>query len=92
MTSINESELVVGDIVKIMEGMEIGADMMLLQAYDISIDESSLTGELDPIIKKVFNECIQPRNTQDRNIPSPILLSGTRVSICQYCLLSDCRF
>lgn len=36
---------------EITEGMEIPADGILLQASEISIDESSMTGETDPVKK-----------------------------------------
>lgn len=41
----------VGDIVKLVEGMEIPADGILIEAAEIKMDESSMTGETNPIKK-----------------------------------------
>lgn len=43
--------VVVGDVVELVEGMEIPADGLLLQASEITIDESPMTGETDPVKK-----------------------------------------
>lgn len=89
LQTIHESELVTGDIVKVVEGMEVSADMMLLQGFEITIDESTLTGEPDPIRKKIYKECLEKRNfviaegrqnwKKHSDIYSPILMSGTKV-------------
>ena len=41
-----------------MTGMEVPADGILLQASDVSTDESAMTGETDPIKKMVLKDCI----------------------------------
>lgn len=43
--------VVVGDIIEIVEGMEIPADGIVIQASELVIDESSMTGETDPVKK-----------------------------------------
>ncbi len=48
---IKASELVPGDIVYIEEGDTIGADLRLLEAVNLKINESSLTGESVPVEK-----------------------------------------
>lgn len=45
------TELVVGDIVKIESGNRIGADIRLIQAQSLHVDESALTGESVPVHK-----------------------------------------
>ena len=45
---IDASELTVGDVVIIEEGDSIPADLRLLKAYDLMVDESALTGESKP--------------------------------------------
>lgn len=50
------TELVVGDIVKIESGNRIGADIRLIQAQSLYVDESALTGESVPVYK--FPEAI----------------------------------
>ena len=89
MKTIHESELVTGDIIKLREGMELNADMMIIESYEITIDESPLTGEADPIAKTPFKFCIAKRDeviSQGRTghikqstVYSPILMSGTKV-------------
>lgn len=48
---IEASELVPGDIVLINVGDRIPADCRLLEAIDLCVDESNLTGEGEPILK-----------------------------------------
>ena len=56
---IHQDFLLVGDIITINEGMEIPADGILVQANQISTDESAMTGESDPIKKNVLKVCIK---------------------------------
>lgn len=58
------SDLVVGDIVHLAIGDIIPADGIFISGYDLVIDESSLTGESEPV--NVYKE-------------KPFLLSGTNV-------------
>ena len=48
---IDSSELVVGDIIQLTAGEQIGADVRLISASSLQVDESSLTGESEPIDK-----------------------------------------
>ncbi|XVF24241.1 hypothetical protein REPUB_Repub13aG0110700 [Reevesia pubescens] len=57
-------DLVVGDIVHLSIGDQVSADGVFISGYSLSIDESSLSGESEPVIV-----------TQQR----PFLLSGTKV-------------
>uniref|UniRef100_A0A7E4UN35 Calcium-transporting ATPase n=1 Tax=Panagrellus redivivus TaxID=6233 RepID=A0A7E4UN35_PANRE len=59
------NELVVGDVAQIKYGDLLPSDGVLIQANDLKIDESSLTGESDLIKKSVEHD--------------PMLLSGTHV-------------
>ena len=47
-------EVVVGDIVYLSAGDIIPADMRIIQHKDLFIDQSSLTGESEPIEKNSF--------------------------------------
>lgn len=91
MIALHESELVSGDIVKISEGMDVPADMLVLEAHDITTDESALTGEPDAIKKRIYHECLEKRDeiiangqknsSKSHDVYSPILMSGTSVRL-----------
>ena len=49
--TINVAELVPGDIVMLSEGMKIPADIIILQANDLAVNESAITGESFPVEK-----------------------------------------
>jgi len=51
--SIDSKDLVPGDILLVEEGAKIPADSYLLEAYDLEVDESILTGESVPVKKEV---------------------------------------
>ena len=50
--SIDGRDLVPGDVVQIVTGLRLPADMRLLSAYELQVDESSLTGESLPVQKQ----------------------------------------
>ena len=90
VTNINQETVLTGDIIFLSEGMEIPADGLIFEASEITSDESAMTGETQPIKKKVLRSCIEERNkiinqggknkAQTHDVSSPILLSGTRVN------------
>lgn len=45
------SNVLVGDIVLLSEGMEIPADGYVIHADELTTDESAMTGETDPVKK-----------------------------------------
>ncbi|KAL7194457.1 hypothetical protein ACSBR1_034806 [Camellia fascicularis] len=57
-------ELVVGDVVHLFTGDQVPADGIYISGYNLLVDESSLTGESEPV------------NINEKN---PFLLSGTKV-------------
>lgn len=74
ITEVPKKEIVVGDIVIVNTGDEIPADGKLLETLHLSIDESSLTGELS--ISKTTNPAYF---NKDATYPSNELLRGTKV-------------
>jgi len=85
--------LLVGDIVKITEGMVLPADGVVIDAKDVTCDESALTGEPDMLKKAHHAHCCHIRDRlraqagedhfwvegDHHLIPSAVLLSGTKV-------------
>ncbi|XP_032088126.1 plasma membrane calcium-transporting ATPase 1-like [Thamnophis elegans] len=65
ITEIPVIDLVVGDIMQIKYGDLLPVDGLLIQGYDLKLDESSLTGESDQVKKNLRQD--------------PMLLSGTHV-------------
>ena len=49
--NINSDELVLGDIVLVESGSKISADLRVLDSYNLTVDESLLTGESIPVLK-----------------------------------------
>jgi P-type Ca2+ transporter type 2B len=89
LMNIHMSEVMVGDIVLLSEGMEVPADGYVFESADVTTDESAMTGEIEPIKKNIISECIKKRDqimaeggkntATSHDVPSPILMSGTRV-------------
>jgi len=73
-STLDVSELVAGDIIKIEQGMKIPADCILLDGIDISCDESAMTGEPDQMEKSSVTESNYEFN------PDPFLLGKTLVA------------
>ncbi len=80
-----------GDVVNIAVGIMVPCDGYIIEGRDITIDESSMTGETDMIHKSTLDEAVEKMNQYKNegtfntdevdihSIPSPILLSGTKV-------------
>jgi P-type E1-E2 ATPase len=78
----------VGDIVKIVEGMNIPCDGFVLSGIEVKTDESAMTGETDLIKKATLKQCLEVKENsrldhsegpQNHRVPSPCLLSGTKI-------------
>lgn len=73
-TEISKKDVVVGDIIILNAGQEIPADARLLEATQLNVDESTLTGE--PMASKTTDENhFDPEAT----FPSDHVMRGTRV-------------
>ena len=48
---INAEELVPGDIIELSDGIYVPADCRIIESYNLKIEESSLTGETEPVNK-----------------------------------------
>ena len=54
---INAEELVPGDIIVLEAGNYVPADCRILESYNLKIEESSLTGETEPVLKDAEKIC-----------------------------------
>lgn len=70
-------ELVPGDTVCLSVGERVPADLRLFEATDLSVDESSLTGETTPCSKSTFPQ--PPAHNGDMASPSNVAFMGTLV-------------
>ncbi|WXG41682.1 MAG: cation-transporting P-type ATPase [Candidatus Freyarchaeum deiterrae] len=62
LTEIRTTEVVPGDVLPIVAGQRIPADLRLVEAYGVSADESSLTGESVPVYKD--SSQVLPKETE----------------------------
>jgi P-type E1-E2 ATPase len=75
----------VGDIVAVNEGMEVPADGVMFESNEVTIDESSMTGETNPVVKYTLDGCIRRSSVRGSEIAdahsnfSPVVMGGTRV-------------
>lgn len=76
-TAIDASELVVGDIMLIEEGDKISADGRLLSATQLQVNQSTLTGESNPVRKMA--EKVLREDISDAEL-SNMVFAGTSVS------------
>ncbi len=65
--TVNAEVLVKGDVVKLENGKKVPADVIILESFGVKVDNSSLTGESEPI--KRVPECTDPdRPTSSKNV------------------------
>ena len=56
---LHNENIKVGDIIKIVNGMDVPVDGICLEANGVLADESSLTGESDHLQKETIDKCIE---------------------------------
>ncbi len=71
--NINASDIVPGDIIYLEEGIKVPADGRLIEANSLKVDNSSLTGESEPQLRKLL--CTHENILESRNM----VFSGTTV-------------
>jgi magnesium-transporting ATPase (P-type) len=91
---INFDEIKVGDLVRIMPGMAIPCDAILVRGSGVTTDESAMTGESIELRKESLEMCEQRLEEKveeekfskggaeartNHDLPSPIMLSGTQI-------------
>ena len=70
---ISVYDLLVGDIVEVETGEIVSVDGILINGHDISVDESSITGETNDIKKRV------PETYDAKEGKSPFLISSSKI-------------
>lgn len=65
---IPSEKLVLGDIVLLEEGDKVPADIILIESYDLRVDESSLTGESTLVKKDTDYENVEDFSTKIKDI------------------------
>ena len=71
-------DILVGDLIMINYGDIMAADLLLIEGNGVKMDESALTGESDAMKKEPFQKCLELQDIGEKNLPSPIILSGTK--------------
>ena len=77
MQEIEARLLVPGDVMVVEEGDLISADARLVYSADLRVDNSALTGEVDPVIRRADVVCIDPPSITD--VESFIFTGSTAV-------------
>lgn len=82
---INNEDLLVGDVIKFSSGDMLPAEIRLLEAKDLYVLQSSLTGESEPVEKKVNNtvtgEDINPFDLENILFNGSSVVSGKGVGV-----------
>ena len=73
---LTSDDLLVGDLISVVYGDVVAADLLLVEGNGIKMDESALTGESDAMKKEPFQKCLELKKNGEK-VPSPIILSGT---------------
>lgn len=80
---INATELVEGDIVFLNAGKRVPADVRLIEAVDLGINEAALTGEWVPVPKttEVLSEDISPSQRRNMAFRGTTVVDGKGVGV-----------
>jgi Ca2+-transporting ATPase len=77
-------EVVAGDVVLLSEGDRVPADLLLVEASNVSVDESLLTGESAPVTKHASQDREAAANGEDTRVFAGTLVTqGTARGIVQ---------
>ncbi len=87
---LHHSDLMVGDLVVVREGMDIPVDGILIQSSEVFTDESAMTGETEPVRKDDYKMCLariaessgtgkKHSDMGQHDLPSCVIMGGTKV-------------
>ena len=75
---IISDDILVGDLINIVVGDILPADLLLIEGNGLKFDESSLTGESETLKKENYDKCREIiENNNYKKVPSPLMLSGS---------------
>ena len=77
MQEIEARYIVPGDVMVIEEGDLISADARLIYSADLRVDNSALTGEVDPVVRRADVTCSEPPSVTD--VESYVFTGSTAV-------------
>ncbi|TLN09792.1 cation-transporting P-type ATPase, partial [bacterium] len=77
LRQVNVAEIVPGDVIALEEGDRVPADIRLTKAFEISVDNSVLTGESDP--QRRFATMAQDTPVHDISDYQNIVFAGTTI-------------
>jgi Ca2+ transporting ATPase len=75
--NLSSDDLLVGDLINIMVGDIMPADLLLIEGNKLKFDESSLTGESETLNKEKYEECLKEIENKKNKPSSPFILSGS---------------
>ena len=79
--NMKSDDILVGDLIHIIVGDILPADLILIEGNGIKMDESSLTGESENVKKEIYENCenylLNDNKNNKSKLPSPLMLSGT---------------
>ena len=81
VTEIDASELTVGDIVILEEGLKVPADLTVIEENRLSCDESNLTGESEAVTKETGNTLYMDSNILAGNAVGVVKAIGMETEI-----------
>ena len=78
---IDSKYLAPGDIVILEEGSKVPADLVLIEANNLNVDESYLTGESEGVQKEIDDEVYMDSNILSGNCVGVVVKTGMKTSI-----------
>lgn len=81
LAEVNASELVVGDVIHVKLGDKIPADIRIVSTQKLKVDNSSLTGESEPIGRTIDMTDENPLETRNLAFFGTLAIDGTATGV-----------
>lgn len=79
--AVDARELVPGDIVRIKAGDKVPADVRIIEAHDFHVDNSSLTGESEPVLRSPECTSLNPLDSANLAFYGTLATEGEAIGI-----------